>query len=243
MGTKTRYREPNSPAQYIAEKIAEEIPASEKIPLDDQPAADAVKPPNDTLAETTDEATRRLRHQLAQLQQSEAMQRQAAIMPQRPTSREAKLQAWRAGGMSPEDERTLIEHPAMIDHHEITAAAAHEAAQQYERGTNSHRELTRELFDRHLTRLQTQAQPSAGPPPQFFSPPEPPPPRDQSPSIYSAPVSREVPSAGGREPSLRSITLSAEERSLAASLGLSETTYAKQKLEMLRRQKAGEIQK
>ena len=238
--TKSAYKN-NSPAQSIAEKIAEEIPASEKILLDDQPAADAVKPPSEALAEATDEATRRLQHQLAQLQHSEQLKRQAATMPQRPPSWEEKLAAWRRGGMSAEDERTLAEHPLMIDHHELTAVAAHEAAQQYERGTDSHRQLTRELFDRELARLQAHAAPAAAQS-TFFSPPPPPEPRSAA-SFVSAPVSREVPSASGREPSLRSITLSAEERSLAASLGLSETTYAKQKLEMLRRQKAGEIQK
>jgi hypothetical protein len=193
-------------------------------------------------ASTADEATLRLQRQIAALQHSEQLQRQAATMPQRPPSREEKLAAWRRGGMSAEDERTLAEHPLMIDHHELTAVAAHEAAQQgHERGSDGHRQRTRELFDQHLARFrQAQAQLPAEPP-QFFQPPPPPEPRSAA-SFVSAPVSRgEV--GGYREPSLRSITLSAEERALAQSLGLSETTYAKQKLEMLRKQRSGEIQK
>ncbi len=62
MRLKTRYRE----EKHLAEKIAEEIPPSEKHSLNDDPAPSAVAP---------DPATLRLKEQLAALQHSEAAQR------------------------------------------------------------------------------------------------------------------------------------------------------------------------
>jgi hypothetical protein len=236
MSVRSRYK-----GKFLAEKVAETIPPSEKIALDAPPNADAVTAPNDeALAKATDEATARLQRQLAELQRSEQLQRQAAAMPQRPLSREEKLTAWRAQGMSAEDERTLTERPQMIDHDRLTALAAHSAAQQgHERGTAAHREATRQIFDEHWARLQAQAQPPAEPP-QFFKPPSAPEPPSAA-SIVSAPVSRgEV--GGYREPSPSQVKLSGEEREIARAAGISEVEYAKHKLAMLRKQRAGEIQ-
>jgi hypothetical protein len=233
MGTKTRYREPKE----LAEKIAETIPPSGKIDINSEPAADAVvvhHEPGETVVDEAlkpDEATVRLQKQIEDLKKSEELQRTARMMPQRPPSREEKLAAWRAQGMSAEDERTLSERPEMIDYPRLTAIAAHEAAQQHERGTDSHRQATRQIFDEHLARLQAQdtATATAQPAPEFFRPPPTPLPAEPSrASFVSAPVSREVPTGSGSR-SNRQIRLTAEEREAAKMAGITEVEYAKQK--------------
>src|SRR5262249_28709492 len=98
MGIKTRYRE----------KSPEEIPASEKIKIDGEPATDAVEPPNPAVLLAiqeqgkADEATERLRKQLADIRQAEALQHRA-MLEQRPMNHTEKLAAWKAQGMSDGD--------------------------------------------------------------------------------------------------------------------------------------------
>jgi hypothetical protein len=250
MKLKTAYRN-KSQTQYPADKG----PApSEKIDINSEPAADAVVvrhesdgPPSEAvtegLAKATDEATLRLQKQLSDLQRSEHLQRNAqmaAMQPQRPMSRGQLIGEWRKAGMTEADEQFLTDHPAMIDHHQITAIAAHQAAQQgHERGTDAHREATRQNFDEHLARLQAQALPPPEPP-QFFKPPPPPEPPSAA-SYVSAPVSRgEV--GGYREPSPSSVRLTPDEIAIAKASGISPVEYAKNKLTMLRKQRTGEIQ-
>jgi hypothetical protein len=241
MGTKTRYREPKE----LADKIAEEIPTSEKIKVDGEPSADAVVVRHESDAPpdvAVDEATARLQRQIEELRRSEELQRQAATMPQRPPSREEKLAAWRAQGMSAEDERALTERPEMIDYPRLTAVAAHEAAQHHERGTDRHRQATREIFDQHLAHLQAQVQSPAEPPPQSFRPP--PPPEPPSPASYvSAPVSRGE--AGGylREPSPSSVRLTPEQREAAALAGITDVEYAKNLIRMRKEIASGDRQR
>jgi hypothetical protein len=229
MGIKSRYKQ----------KLAEEIPASEKIKV--EPAAEnpAVVLATEEMAKA-DEATERLRKQLHDLRQAEAFQ-QRATMQQRPMNHTEKLAAWKAGGMSDGDHDFLATNPDMVEHDRITAAAAHQAAQEgHERNTDSHRQRTRELFDQHLRQTHAQA-----PTPEFFQPKPAPEsaPESERAAIYSAPPSREVPSGGSRQPSPSSVRLTPEELQIAAASGISATQYAKNKLEMLRKQNTGEIQK
>jgi hypothetical protein len=62
--------------------------------------------------------------------------------------------------------------------------------------------------------------------------------------VYSAPAHRDVPSFSGERPptSPSAVRLSADERQIAAGLGLTELEFAKQKLELARRKAAGLIQ-
>ena len=254
MKIKTAYRT-NSQAQFPAEKIAEEIPPSEKIDINGEPATDAVvvhreddEPPNVAVTEAmansakADEATLRLQHQLAQLQHGEQLQRQAMMTPQQPMSRGQLLQAWKRGGMSEAEERFLAEHPAMIDHHQLTAVAAHQAVQQgHERGTDAHRQATKEIFDQHLARAQAAANPAPAPQPtpEFFKPPPPPAPPEAS-SMYSATVSRGEVGNYHREPSPSQVRLSPEEKQIAAISGITDLEYAKNKLRLAREAASGE---
>jgi hypothetical protein len=237
----------NSEPQFPAEKIAEEIPPSEKYDLDAEPATDAVvvhhesdKPPNDAIAEATDAATLRLQKQLDELKRSEELQRQHAQMTHTQPSREQLLHAWRQGGMIPADEEFLRANPALIDNPRLTALAANEAAQRHERGTDDHRRATKELFDHHLARLQARAQPAAEPP-EFFRAPPPPEPRSAA-SIVSAPVSRgEV--GGYREPSPSSVRLTPDELEIPRASGISPVEYARNKIRMQKEQRSGDRQR
>ena len=242
MGLKTAYRNNShaqSPAEKIAERIAEEIPASEK--------ADAVKPPNEAVAEaiakasTADEATARLQRQLHELQRAEQFQRQAA-MQNRPLSHNEKLASWKAAGMSDQDYTFLAENPDMVAHDRLTAAAAHQAAQEgHARDSDAHRKRTRQLFNEHFVKMQSGEPAPPAPEPEFFRPPPPPEPRSAA-AYVSAPVSRgEV--GGYREPSPSSVKLSPDEREIARASGISETEYARNKIAMMRKQRTGEIQK
>jgi hypothetical protein len=101
-----------------------------------------------------DEATLALQKQLADLKKSEELQRQYAqqMMAARaqPPTREQKLEMWKQQGMDPEDARFLAENPQMVDLHDVTRLASEEAAQHHERGTDAHRQATKEIFERHL---------------------------------------------------------------------------------------------
>ena len=128
----------------------------------------------------------------------------------------------------------------MVDLHDVTRVASEAAEQQgFERGTEAHRQATKEIFDQHLG--QQQAQPAATDPAGFFQPPE----ATRSPaapdrgSIYSAPVSRRD-TGGYREPSPRQVKLTPEEQQIAAASEISDVQYAQNKLRMLRERAAGE---
>jgi hypothetical protein len=199
-----------------------------------------------------DEATIALKKQLADLRESERLQREFAtqVAAQRAAqmtapSREQKLAMWRQQGADEGDLEFLEQNPAMVDMHDLTRAASGEAEQQgHARGTEAHRWATKENFDRHLARLQAQPAASAEPAPALFAP-RPSPSQesvhDQRAAIVSAPVSRRE--AGGyREPSPRSVKLSPIEQEIARNLGLTDTAYAEGKLKMLRAKAAGEMQ-
>ena len=203
-----------------------------------------------------DEACEALKKQLAHLKASEeaVRQHQAATLAARaamaqqqqaqPPTREQKLEMWKQQGMDPEDARFLAENPQMVDLHDVTRVASEEAAQHHERGTDAHRQATREIFDQHLASLQAQPAASARPAASTFfehsESPRLPAGPDRS-AIVSAPVSwREA--GGYREPSLRQIKLTSEEAAIAAASGVSETEYARQKLRMLKAKASGELQ-
>jgi hypothetical protein len=199
-----------------------------------------------------DEATLALQKQLADLKKSEELQRQyaqhMAQQAQRPPSREEKLAAWRAMPGADEGDIAFLEsNPEMIDRHDLTVVAAEAAAQQgFERGTDAHREATKEIFDRHLGHQQAQpaasARPAATDPAGLFEPPPAPSQEPPGPSSYvSAPVSRRD-IGGPREISPRSVRLSPIEQEIARNLGLSDTAYAAGKLRLAREKATGERQ-
>jgi hypothetical protein len=205
------------------------------------------QPPSEAVAEamakasTADEATARLKAELERLRTAEQLQRQHAQMAsmQRPVppDREARLATWRQLGLSESDAAFLRQHGDLIDHPHLCRTASGLAAQEgHAPDSDAHREATL----RHFRSLQAQAQPALEPP-QLFQAPPPPPPEPSRASIVSAPVSRgEI--GGYREPSPSSVRLSGEEREIARASGISEVEYAKHKLAMLRKQRAGEIQ-
>src|SRR5262245_13175714 len=109
MGLKSAFRE----------KSPEEIPASEKIKIDGEPATDAVEPPNPAVLLAiseqgkADEATERLRQHLADLQRAQALQHRA-MLEQRIPNHTEKLAMWKAQGMSDGDHAFLASNPDMV---------------------------------------------------------------------------------------------------------------------------------
>jgi len=68
--------------------------------------------------------------------------------------------------------------------------------------------------------------------------------RDQfnrSAAMVSAPVSREVPTSVREERISTRVTLSVAEQAVARSMGISDVDYARGKLDLERRKRAGEI--
>jgi hypothetical protein len=243
--TKTAYRKSaeNIPPPGEATAPAIEAPA---VAVEVQPQPELSQPDETALA---------LQRQIDALARSEALQRQAAeqqLQPQRPMSREDRLAVWRMQGMPEVELKFLTANPALVDMPQLTAYAANEALQQgHERGSEAFLNATKLNFDKHLQQLQAQAQtqtptePAMTPTPKFFEPPPAPKPRGPQGPIVSAPVSREVPTGEPRpeyQQDPRRVTLSVEERQVAAASGISEVTYAANKLKMLRMKAAGEIQ-
>jgi hypothetical protein len=249
MRTKSAYRQKEPAAEIPPEPNIPEIKVDGEKP--DNIAAvhhESDKPPNAAVAEalvnasTADEATLRLRKQLADLRKAEAFQHQAALQ-NRPLSHNEKLASWKAAGMSDQDYTFLAENPDMVAHDRLTAAAAHQAAQEgHARDSDAHRKRTRQLFNEHFVKMQSGAPTPPAPEPEFFRPPPAPEPRGAA-AYVSAPVSRGEIGGGYREPSLSQVKLTPDEKDIARASGISETEYARQKISMLKKQRSGEIQK
>jgi hypothetical protein len=248
MRTKSAYRE--KPAENIPAVEAAIAPSPEasavavEVRPESEPQAlsQAERHAEETKADAAAEA---LKRQLAELTRSEQLLRQQP-QPPRPMTREQKLAAWHQQGMPADQLEFLKANPELVDHSDLAAFAANEAAQAgHERGSGEHMRATKELFDQHLAHLQAQAQQQTetamNPTPKFFQPPPPPKPRTP-PSIVSAPVSRETLSGGARpnyETDERRVVLSPEEKEVAAASGISLTEYARQKIRLEREKREG----
>jgi hypothetical protein len=162
---------------------------------------------------------------------------------QRPRTREEKLSAWRANGGDEGDISYLESHPEMIDRHDVTVVAAEAAAQQgFERGTDAHRQATKEIFDQHLARRQAAPAASARPAPAFFAPRPAPSQEPPGAAAYvSAPVSRRD-VGGPRTLTPSQVRLSPLEQEIARGLKISDVEYAQGKLRLAREKATGERQ-
>jgi hypothetical protein len=175
---------------------------------------------------------------------------------------------WKQAGLSADQEQILIANPTLMI--ELSSFAAGEAAKHHKASTAEYVEAGKKLFFENLTRLQEQV--SQGAAPQAAEPPTPdtseptmpndffkPPPvtngnwtaggQQQQPERrvpVSAPVSREVPSAippsERYEENPSRVVLTAEEKLLAKHSGVSEIDWARGKLEVQRRRRAGLLQ-
>ena len=263
MAIKSAYRE--KPVE--APNIPEEPPQpSETTRVEFTNGADKAEHPPVAVVNVADypepdEATLALQKQLADLKKSEAMQRefaaqvaaqraaQMAPAPTLPPGREERIALWRTHGLTDDDAAFLEANPELIDNPRLTRVASDEAEQQgYERGSDSHRQATLELFNQHLGHQQAQPAASVGPAstPTFFEPPAPsrsPATERPGPASYvSAPVSRREVGAPRGPTSPRQVKLSGLEQELAKNLGISDLEYAKQKLLMMAKKASGEIQ-
>ena len=108
--TKTRYREfgdggrvdqAELPIDQPTERPVESVSAAPEAPaVDSQPEPPAQAEPQPEPQQQND-ATLALKRQIENLRQSEKAQRQQAAMPAQPMSREQRLAAWQAEGISP----------------------------------------------------------------------------------------------------------------------------------------------
>ena len=204
----------NVPVDAAAETPAPEVPP---VPAELPPAAAQPEPLRQ------DDATLALRRQIESMRQSEQAQRQQAAQPQ-PMTREQRLEAWRQQGLSDAESQFFQNHPAMLDHPELTNFAVHKAKEAgFERGTEGIFAAVETIFNANHPQAQApQPMPET---PTFFEPPAPRPARVG----YSAPVSRSIPSGGsGRRSSPGQVTLSPQEVEAARVSGISVEDYAKQ---------------
>jgi hypothetical protein len=243
MGVRSRYK------QQIA---ADEIPTFEKIKINGEPA-EAVESPNPAVAiavekaAEADEATERLRKQLADLQHSEQLQRQHAAHVAVAQQQDQAINFWRHNGVSDTQLRFLLASPGALD--QLTNIAGNEAVQQgHQYGTAAHTEAAVRIFRDRLNTLEaqtastrpTQLEPSPHAPPPHRPPPPPPSPESERAALVSAPVSRGDIGSYSRNPS--QVRLSPQQREAAALAGISETEYARQfqKLDAYKRQRGVE---
>lgn len=253
MRLKSAHRTPATPAAN-----SEEPPQpseSVKIDFDTNQAEPVDIVAIDTAIPEPDEATAALQKQLDHLRASEQAQREfaqqvaaqraaqmTAPAPTLPAEPEARIALWRQQGLSDEDASFLEARPDMVNNPALTRLAYGLTLQAgIERNSPDFAAAMEGNFATLLNRAQAQANPAAQPTPAFFQPPEPA--RSPSPSpasIYSAPVSRQAPSTGYREPSPRSVKLTVEEQQIAAASGISDVQYAQNKLKMLRERASGQ---
>ena len=125
-------------------------------------------------------------------------------------------------------------------------AAAETLAAGYERDSPEFFQAVEENFAKRIEAMNPQ--PAEQPTPVFFQPPEAPrrspapaAPPDRS-SLYAAPVSRQTPTGGYREPSPSQVRLSAAEVEIARASGVTERQYAEGKLRLMRAKANGELQ-
>jgi hypothetical protein len=237
---KTAYRQKNNSVEDIP---TEELPPIEALPSDEPPAMEAAEvetpqPESDPVAEAehraalADEAAAALKAQVEAARQAErfqAQRQQAAMMAQRPLSREEKLESW---GLTEVEKKFLIDNPAMLDHDAVLAAAiATTTRAGIDRSAPGFLDAVERNFSAHFAHFQKQA---AAQSPEFFRPPPVAEPSRPTPASYtSAPVSREAP-GGDRPPSIPTrITLTWEEKEAAKIAGVSELEYAHQKRRLL----------
>ena len=96
--------------------------------MDSQPEPPAPPPqqPQPELPQH-DDATLALQKQIEGLRRSEQLQRQQASLPPQPMSREQRLEAWRAQGISDSEAAFFVRNPEMLDRPEVTGFAIHKA--------------------------------------------------------------------------------------------------------------------
>jgi hypothetical protein len=234
------------------ENIPPEIPAEPNIPaveLNGAPVepdiAISSEPPQPVNGEQP--AAPEINADNAMKLQIEAMRRSAELQ-QRYGAQVQLVNAWRRSGVSEPEIEFLLSHPDFVRHQKVAQRALNQVVGEgHQRNTPEFFTALESAFNDHMQDKQERkiAKAASEPVPEFFQPPpvpEPEPPAQRE-SIYSAPVSREVPTGGYREPSLSSVRLTIDEKQIARNSGISEVEYAKQKLKMLRQQASGEIQK
>jgi hypothetical protein len=239
MRLKTAYRPKNipteeTPAPNIREiKVDDQrVAPSEKVSVEfsDKANPEATVAAIDRAIQPPDEATLALLKQLADLKKSEELQRQAAQMAQRAQPRN-RVEFLQSQGLTEAEARFFDGNESMMQNQQHAGEAAAETlAAGFERDSPAFFQAVEQNFAKRIEAMNQQ--PAEQPTPAFFQPPEAPqrsPAAPDSASIYSAPVSRQTPSAGTGQRPARTVRLTAEEQEYARVAGITDVEYAKQK--------------
>jgi hypothetical protein len=173
----------------------------------------------------SDDASVALQRQIDALRHSEQIQSQRVSEAQQV----AQVQAF------------IAEHPAMLENPGLLKLAAHAVGNEGH-GLEPH---SREFFERVKNNFEKRIErfnapddlsPSTEPTPKFFEVPKPK--VRGNPSMYSAPVSREVPGSNYQSSPSR-ITLTVEQKDMARRLGQTELEYGLGLLDLQRKKSEG----
>jgi hypothetical protein len=217
--------------------IESELKLNPEIPAEEKPTAGEYQ---EKVISEADAATERLRQQLKALEQSQELSRRREQQANEAAQQVNQVFAfWRQAGLSPDQQKILAANPAAMI--QLTDFAARQAAELgHQIGSPEYIEAAKRSFFENLERLQARQAAPAEPTPttnqhepamqsKFFEPVPPAQPQrpSRAPSLYSAPVSREV--SPGRSQFDDKVTLSVAEQEAAKIAGVDLATYAREK--------------
>jgi hypothetical protein len=205
-----------------------------------------------------DEATRALKARIAEIDQSQRLQREYQQQVDQANAQIDQIfNFWKQNGLSPDQQELFRADPTFMIR--LTDFAHNEAIKLHPINSPEYFEAGKKLFFEHLGHLQDQARQHAAAPqpapetepmppnneqPPFFRPTPAPLPRRHEPSrrsVVSAPVSRESGLLSDGFDRKQQHTLSAAEAEAAKISGVTPTEYLKQKLKLQQMKANGEI--
>jgi hypothetical protein len=190
---------------------------------------EAPPPPPPEPAPPLDEAAEALRKQIEALRQSEDLvHRQSALALETNKQRQAWLE--RTPGAKENVAILNVLHSAalaagLVDGSPQYFAALEQQLATLPQPTNNARHMAEEMQQHAAQNGQQQPQPQPEPRPSRY---------------VSAPVSREIPSAGNGTRAPRQVTLTADQKEAARMSGISEVEYARQLMKLNEMRAAGE---
>jgi hypothetical protein len=223
------------------------VPPTGAAKLPDEPAAD-VKPPPEEMPEPKESpadaaAKHAMRERLREMETAETLSRQAQQPPQYAAEPQQQPQQPQQPAVPAHVERWLAAHPQYLDPNDhVAQAEIHLATVKCMRDGKMWDDADfLPTIERHLgLRQQLQPQSNGNRMQQPAPAPRPAPARQYSAPV-SAPPTREAPSmTTGRMPSAPA-RLTAEQKELCRSLGLSETQYAEELRKMEAMKRDGQI--
>jgi hypothetical protein len=243
----------NAKPENIAEPQIENKP-DPVIPVEEKPAAGEYQ---QKIIPEANEATLRLKKQLADLEHSHEIHRRQQQQADEINNQVAQVfHFWKQNGATEQQQAAFRANPAFMI--QLTDFAHTEASKLHPINSEQYLAEGKRVFFETLANLEQQAKqntathqpapesepmpPSHEQPPSFFAPSPALAPRPQAPSrtsIVSAPVSRETPGSRDFEPNPRSMRLTRDQVEAARIAGVDLRTYAENLLKMERMKRDG----